>query len=476
MQSLFNIDNFNKKSEFNITTNYYNDLKRFTLICAAKSGTHVYENFINKYANLKSNRETHTYTIQEIFKNHWEEFLVIAKNEKIPVREAIHTEVDKLIGCKDLTKGYLYFECPDCDNYHIQGLSCHSRFCPSCGKKYRDARAVEASTKCIDVNHRHITFTIDKRLRKYIKLFEAYDILFHSVDDVLKYLVTGVPAYVSKYIKSKKRIKKTSTALKEGRTLGYMLFLHTFGRDLKYNPHIHALVAERIYDNEGNKKRYDYFPYEQMRKSFMKQIIYRINDLLVDQLIKGNISRKYFNDFKTLVSTMYKENKKGFYVHAPKRQGKSKRATKSLIDYVLRYASHPAMSESRIIKYDKENKTIEYFYDPHEDDGCEVPEDQLGRQFVKESVFTFIGKLIRHIPNKGVHVSRYYGYYANKSKIDVSNEPKVYSQTEIKMRKNDLKWNVRLKRVYGYDKLLCHCGATMILNYELSSLEKLNGG
>lgn len=158
--------------------------------------------------------------------------MVIAKNENIPVREAIHTEVDKLIGCKDLTKGYLYFECPDCDDYHIQGLSCHSRFCPSCGKKYRDARAIEASTKCIDVNHRHITFTIDKRLRKYIKLFEAYDILFHSVDDVLKYLVTGVPAYVSKYIKSKKELKRHLLLLKKVELLVICCFFIRLGGTL----------------------------------------------------------------------------------------------------------------------------------------------------------------------------------------------------------------------------------------------------
>lgn len=27
-------------------------------------------------------------------------------------------------------------------------------------------------------------------------------------------------------------------------TPGFMLTLHTFGRDLKWNPHIHALVSE----------------------------------------------------------------------------------------------------------------------------------------------------------------------------------------------------------------------------------------
>ena len=35
----------------------------------------------------------------------------------------ITTEVEKMIDCKNLKKGYLFFECPNCDNFHIQGLS-----------------------------------------------------------------------------------------------------------------------------------------------------------------------------------------------------------------------------------------------------------------------------------------------------------------------------------------------------------------
>ncbi len=33
-----------------------------------------------------------------------------------------------------------------------------------------------------------------------------------------------------------------------------MSFIHTFGRDIKYNSHIHTLVAECTSDYKGNKK------------------------------------------------------------------------------------------------------------------------------------------------------------------------------------------------------------------------------
>lgn len=39
-----------------------------------------------------------------------------------------------------------------------------------------------------------------------------------------------------------------------------------------------------------------------------------------------------------------------------------------MANYIARYASHPAISERRILKWDKLNKTITWFYEPHEDD------------------------------------------------------------------------------------------------------------
>lgn len=38
---------------------------------------------------------------------------------------------------------------------------------------------------------------------------------------------------------------------------GFISTLHTFGRDLKFNPHLHVLVAECIIDKDNNVKKYD---------------------------------------------------------------------------------------------------------------------------------------------------------------------------------------------------------------------------
>ena len=34
-------------------------------------------------------------------------------------------------------QGHLFYECPKCNNIYVHGLSCHSRFCVSCGKNIK---------------------------------------------------------------------------------------------------------------------------------------------------------------------------------------------------------------------------------------------------------------------------------------------------------------------------------------------------
>lgn len=115
----------------------------------------------------------------------------------------------------------------------------------------------------------------------------------------------------------------------------------------------------------------------------------------------------YFDFIKTK-NALYKDKNNGFYVHAPKINIKGYNDIKRLVNYVCRYQGHPAISESRILNYDKNNKLITYYYDQHEDDLLDEDDpNRLGRQEITESVFVLMKKLVRHIPNKGFHNIRY---------------------------------------------------------------------
>jgi len=433
------------------------DAFNYQLMLAAKAGASVHENEVLKLNNCPYSRELQGhFSIRDIFIEYWDRFLTLHADKNI--RPAILDNVKRMMGCRDFKNGYLFFACPHCENYHIVGFSCHSRFCPSCGKKYRDARTLEIAKKCLAVPHRQFVFSIAKELRPYFRIYrELFDVLFLSVREALDYLVSG----------------KSKIAKAEGRSLGYVQFLHTFGRDMKFNPHIHVLIAERTLDDAGKLTKFDYFNYESLRKSFMRQLLRSIYLFLKDHVSKPELSAFY-----QLKNQLYKRYVDGFYTHGPKLVVHSRIAIKQIAEYIARYAAHPAISESRITAVDYVNHTVSYYYDPHEDDNLDDDSLKRGRQYVTESVFDFIRKLIIHIPDKGFHTVRYYGFYANRSKLPRKQHTALYARHEIAQMKKRLFWRFNIYHAYRFDPLLCHCGHQMVLIYDLSFFpdSKYGGG
>ncbi|MCU0104102.1 transposase [Acholeplasma vituli] len=128
------------------------------------------------------------------------------------------------------------------------------------------------------------------------------------------------------------------------------------------------------------------------------------------------------------------------------------------------------MSESWIQALDLDNHTVTWFYHPHEDDDIEDDSLKQGRQVVTEHVFTFIQKLIRHIPDKGFHLIRYYGFYANKSTSKLSLFKKLRQKSAINFAKAKLTFRSMIKSTYHYDPLLCPYGFVLKLNLDYSYL------
>ena len=55
--------------------------------------------------------------------------------------------------------------------------------------------------------------------------------------------------------------------------------IHTFGRDLKWNPHIHCLIPELIYSFKKDKiKTFHHFNFTKLRKTFQFELIRLIQE------------------------------------------------------------------------------------------------------------------------------------------------------------------------------------------------------
>jgi len=408
----------------------------------------------------------------------WKNYDWIKKlDETGKARPCVLDNVQKTMLCNTFDMGYDLFECPVCHNYQIICRKCHCRFCNSCGVKTQKILALKAENMCVDVPHRHIVFTIP----------ENYRILFRIDRSALNLLFVASRNTICKmfnenlFRKEKNRQKKTGKIRndkdnyylyrnhKYANRFGMISTIHTFGRSLSWNPHVHALVPELYYDPKKKKiTHHSFFSYKNLRKTFQ----YELNRLLFEHFGK---------QFKKYVDENYEDHPDGFYVYAkdPKdtEQSSSKPISKNVqgcVNYMMRYAARPAMAESRIVSYCKDTDQITWFYDDHATNE---------RITVIESSKEFLKKLFIHIPDENFRMIRGYGFYnpkewklLNEIHTQIGNTAKVNKDKEEKKQKlNQLLKKVRLRTLcldsFNRDLLRCKCGSLMLYSDSYDPLE-----
>lgn len=371
--------------------------------------------------NMFYKDRTIKYRLKDIFADHWDNF--IKENKNLNIRPVVLKEVDKMISCRTSELGYSVYECPDCGELKFSYHTCKSRFCPSCGNKYVRKRTEAILQKCYNCKHRHIVFTISDFLWDFFrKDRKLLDLLFQAVSKTI------LSWFKDKY-KSQNYIP------------GIIAVLHTYGRDMKWNPHIHTIVTEGAMGNSNVFKKFDYISYDALRKRFQKILL----DLLEKKINKSS--------FKILKNFIYKKSNKGFYVYAEKKNNQS---TLNMIEYAVRYTGKPAMAESRILDYDGEY--ITFWYQRHEDN-----------KLVKECihVYDFFKRLIIHIPNENFKTVRYYGIYSKKHKFHDKMIMLVKSQIH-KLRNSLNSWRMMIIKDFDIDPLTCpKCGNLMLWQYRV---------
>ena len=111
----------------------------------------------------------------------------------------------------------------------------------------------------LNVPHRHILFTIPEELRPFFFYDrELLSKLASAVNKTLEYQFHNI------YKRNKRKIKvpKSSPDYFTNSDIvhyGLITVIHTFGRDLKWNPHIHALVSLGGFTKNFTFKKLDYF-------------------------------------------------------------------------------------------------------------------------------------------------------------------------------------------------------------------------
>lgn len=352
------------------------------------------------------------YTIKQILRDHWYCFLKQHPN----VRPVVIKEVEKSMECGEPSKGFALYFCEHCFKFKYVPFRCKSRFCNTCGIAYQMDRSASISSKLINCKHRHIVFTIPQELR----------IFFRKDRDLLHLLFKASSELMLDWFSN---LNKSQCF-----TPGIVCALHTFGRDLKWNPHIHMLITEGGSGNFSVWRDVKHFPFVMLRKKWQTAILFHLEQALG----KAN--------FRNLKNKLYFAYPDGFYVHAPSSDFNSPNA---VANYITRYIGRPAMAQSRIIHYD--GTSVTFWYQRHEDN-----------KRVEETlpVYEFIKRLIIHIPNKHFNMLRYYGLYAKKHKFQ---HKLLYllSPSQVKANRFFKRWAFRIEQSFGFDPTKCSCGNYM---------------
>ena len=348
--------------------------------------------------------------LQSIFTDYNEHII-----DELHPRPAVIENVDKMIHCGDPSYVGTMYGCSHCGNLKFVPFRCRSRFCPTCGNKYNQLRSFHMSCKLVSCVHRHCVFTIPEELRIFfLQNRRLLSLLFSSVRDVVLRMFA--------------KINKA-----ENFTPGLICVLHTFGRDLKWNPHIHALISEGGTGNISPWRTVKHFDYTFLRNAFRKVLLEKMASAIGPS-------------FRKIKNNIYKNHSDGFYVRA-----KPTPCTPDItIKYISRYLGRPVIAASRIDKYDGEFVT--FHYTRHEDN-----------KTIEECVpaLDFIKRLIIHIPEKHFKMLRYYGIYAKHHKQEKKLR-RCISPEKRKFLSSIQDWRTSILLSFGYDPLRCpDCGTSM---------------
>jgi hypothetical protein len=350
------------------------------------------------------------------------------------LRPIIPEVVHKFLECGDLERGFARIRCDHCEHEYLLAFSCKSRwFCPSCHQKNVQTTARFILERVVaPVPHRHYVLAIPRMLRPY----------FQRHRHLLKRLCALAHESLTEYLRA---------ALDCPRGLpGFILTLHTFGEYLDFHPHIHALVADGLFNRTAPGPPAAPTPAGPPNAAFLplpEAPLKPLEDLFRAKVIHLLVEEKLLAPER--VQVLYSWKHSGFNLHAGEKvPPEAKADLEDLAQYILR---NP---------FSVEKMTLESPGD------MVIYRSRLNAKINRNfEVFTptdFLTAITQHIPDKGAQMVRYYGWYSNKMRGVrqrglppelVARRPGVSPDPPAKLPSK--RWRDLILRVWHVDPLRC---------------------
>ncbi len=351
-------------------------------------------------------------TYREVLPRVWEERCQALYGA---LRAEITVALDEFLSCGLLSHGAARVYCDNCRHSFFVAFSCKRRgLCPSCSAKRAVMFAEHLFSEVLAaVPHRHIIFTIPKRLRVYPR----YDrrnlgLLFAAAWGAVKELLgsdAGVP--------------------------GLVLTVQTSGDALNFHPHLHGCLADGLFHSDGGL-----VPFGNMNEEALNR---RFGELCVSGFLKQGLIEE--SDAAQILS----QEHTGFSVWL----GESFQDSESS-KFVARYIERGplslerlAVTETSVVYTTKGGE--QHTYDP----------------------LDFLALLCSHVPRPYESLTRFYGVYssrvrgeqkkAEQRRQEETGQGSVAPEEEAPTKASS-SWAACIKRVYEINPLECpKCKATM---------------
>jgi ribosomal protein S27E len=360
-------------------------------------------------------------------------------------RPVVGRSVAAFLKCGDLREGFARVRCPDCRHEMFVAFSCKQRCtCPSCHQKRALLTAVHVAEEvCASVAHRQVVLTVPKRLRRHARFDRK----------LLGKLCSCAWSCIQAEVQ---RLLGRDDVLP-----GMVAAIQTHGELLHWHPHIHTLVTCGAFTRQGDFLEVPPLDLDRLRAAW-REAVFAL------YLAEGKIGPEVVENMRGWPHSGFSVDQSVF-LPADDRAG---------VERLLQYMTRCPFSLSRLVKvsrtgqvvYKAEKDACRAFPDPHGDGLGAGPK----RNFQVLPPLEFLAEFTQHIPAKGAHLIRYYGWYSNKARgmrrkaaeAAAAARPAGPSSRAAAAvpapGRCSQTWAMLIKRVYEIDPLACpKCGGQM---------------
>jgi hypothetical protein len=323
--------------------------------------------------------------------------------------------------CRTAALGGHVDVCRACDFERPAYNSCRNRHCPKCQALRQERWIAARAERMVPVPHFHAVFTLPSELRTLGKRYprEIFGALFAAASETLLDL-------------GESRL---------GGLLGVTMVLHTWTRDLRFHPHVHALVTAGAQPKDGTcwrPSRNTYlFPVEVMGQLLRGKML----DALRRLEARGVFSRfPDFADPDAFEQLMRALSRKKWIVYAKKPF----RRVEHVLAYLGRYTHRVGIANSRLVDVS---------------DDAIVFRTKNGKTISLEPV-EFLRRFVQHVLPDGFHKIRHYGLYAGAAaptRQQAIDDLAATTRTMIPSAAAQTSWSEQLRQLTGRDVDRCPC-------------------